>query len=118
MRLTIQEVVEQSVARRDRWHHAGTEPWTGADWSNAMCGEAGEAANVVKKLRRHETRTTTPKDPDWDILLDNLGEELADTFLYLILVADHYGIELDPYIVKKFNLVSEQNGFPERIEVD
>jgi hypothetical protein len=26
-----------------------------ADWSNAMCGEAGEAANVVKKIRWIET---------------------------------------------------------------
>jgi hypothetical protein len=31
----------------------------GDDWSNAICGEAGEVANVVKRMRRIETGTRT-----------------------------------------------------------
>jgi hypothetical protein len=26
--------------------------WSLAEWSNAMCGEAGETANITKKIRR------------------------------------------------------------------
>lgn len=44
----------QNAARADRWH-AGAEEWTASDWSNALAGEVGEACNVVKKVRRHET---------------------------------------------------------------
>lgn len=104
-----------SAARRDRWHGPDTVPWTGADWSNAMCGEAGEAANVVKKLRRHETGTATPRDPSTDQLLVALGDELADIVAYLDLLASHYGIDVEAAVARKFNAVSQREGFPERM---
>lgn len=44
-----------------------------------------------------------------------LGEELADVFLYLDLLAGYYGVDLPAAIVKKFNKVSEKQGFPERL---
>ncbi len=113
--LTLAEVIDANRQRCKRWHDADTEPWTGADWSNAMCGEAGEAANVVKKLRRHETRTSPQGGPDEAALRAALGHEIADTILYALLLGDHYAIDVVEALIDKFNLVSERQGFPERL---
>lgn len=185
MSLTFAEVIEANRARCKRWHQ-DADDWSGADWSNAMCGEAGEAANVVKKLRRNETGTAgytwdtvpighlvpgsgyviekqahtpargwhirfrreegyggfrvewtafrsgsdpvpirlTPRGleypiphPSTDQLRRHLGHEIADTILYALLLADHYDIDVPSALVEKFNLVSERQGFPERLPV-
>jgi NTP pyrophosphatase (non-canonical NTP hydrolase) len=107
-----------SARRSARWHHQDTVPWSLADWSNAMCGEAGEAANVVKKIRRIETGTVgvhNGGETDLLTLRAKLGEELADTVLYAVLVADEAGVDLATHVVAKFNAVSVASGFPERI---
>lgn len=121
--LTFARMSLTNRARCDRWHHEDEyEPWSGSDWACAMCGEAGEAANIVKKLRRHETRramgpSMSLEHPagDRDRLLYKLGEELADTILYADLLAAHYGINLPAALINKFNIVSERQGFPERL---
>lgn len=113
--LTFDQLREVSATRRDRWHHPETEPWTGADWSNAMCGEAGEAANVVKKLRRIETGMPNERDGSRELLIELLGYELADTIAYAALLAEHYGIDLPDAVAAKFNQISEREGFPERL---
>lgn len=112
---TLGELRTKGAARCDRWHTPGTEPWTGADWSNAMCGEAGEAANIVKKLRRIETGTAPQDDNIRTALIIWLGWELADTIAYADLLAQHYGIDLRAAIAEKFNIVSDREGFPERM---
>jgi NTP pyrophosphatase (non-canonical NTP hydrolase) len=113
--LTFNALRAANVSRKIRWHGEADE-WSGADWSNAMCGEAGEAANVVKKLRRHETHTgTTYNTPAVDALLPALAEELADVVTYCDLLADKYGINLEAAVVAKFNRVSEAQDFPERL---
>lgn len=116
MSLTLAHLSAVNRARCARWHDPDTEPWTGADWSNAMCGEAGEAANVVKKLRRHETRTSPAGDPGEAALHRALADEIADVLLYLDLLANHYGLDLEACVVPKFNRVSERQGFPERLD--
>lgn len=117
--LSFDEVTEINLQRVSKWHASfrgkGVADWNGADWSNAMQGEAGEAGNVVKKLRRQETGTRGKNDPDREVLLGKLAEELADTFLYIDLLASYYGIDLPLAIVDKFNSVSEREGFPERL---
>ena len=116
MSLTFKELAHVNAERCKRWHHADTEPWTGADWSNAMCGEAGEAANVVKKLRRHETGTANPVlDPPGGSLREMLGHEIADTILYAFLLADHYCINVERAVIQKFNSVSDKQAFPEML---
>lgn len=116
-KLTLTHIIETDVARARRWHPGfpDDDQWTGADWSNAMCGEAGEAANVVKKLRRHECELRGDLDPDYLDLVEMLGNEIADVLLYAILLAEKYGIDLPAAIVRKFNIVSERQGFPERL---
>lgn len=111
------ELREKGNTRRDRWHAPNTEPWTGADWGNAMGGECGEAQNVVKKLRRIETGTGSQDGLLKTELVAMLALELADTIAYADLLAQHYGIDLRRAIAEKFNAVSEREGFPERIEV-
>lgn len=108
----LERLRDVNVRRMRRW--PGEEDWTGADWSNAMNGEAGEAANVVKKLRRHETGSAAAAG-SVDDLRAALAKELADTICYADLTANHYGIDLARAVRDKFNEVSERNGFPERL---
>jgi NTP pyrophosphatase (non-canonical NTP hydrolase) len=107
-----------NLSRVQRWHPGFPRDaaWTGADWSNALCGEVGEAANVVKKLRRYEEGLKGELDPSEPELLAMLAEELADVVTYLDLLAEYYGINLATAIVEKFNKVSERQGFPERLQ--
>jgi NTP pyrophosphatase (non-canonical NTP hydrolase) len=81
-----------------------------------MCGEAGETANVVKKIRRVETGIAPgPTDPTLADLHTMLSDELADTFIYMDLLATFYGIDLAAAIVRKFNAVSDRQDFPEKL---
>lgn len=118
--LTFAQLRAANEVRCQRWHGPDSLPWTGADWSNAMCGEAGETANVVKKLRRQETNIETSaaaeRDGDREMLLQKLGLELADTVAYLDLLALHYGLDLGACVTAKFNMVSNREGFPEHLE--
>lgn len=125
--LTFQEVSATNAKRCDRWHEGfppressalPSDQWNGADWSNAMQGEAGEAGNVVKKLRRLETGIGGNRktgDLTREDLLGKLGEELADAFLYMDLLATFYGIDLAEAVRGKFNSISVEMGFPERL---
>lgn len=109
-------------AQRARKWHEDMEPWSGADWSNAMQGEAGEAGNVVKKMRRIETKRrrmfevmSDEDSREYNLLRQSLAEELADTIIYAAILADFYGIDLGGAVVEKFNDVSELRGFEERL---
>jgi NTP pyrophosphatase (non-canonical NTP hydrolase) len=117
MSLTFDEVSAMNRARAQRWHpgYPDDEGWSIADWSNAMAGEAGEACNVVKKIRRHECGLRGQLDPPLVELRIGLAEELADVYLYLDLLATKAGINLPAIIRAKFNEVSERQGFPERL---
>lgn len=113
--LSFTELRKQNVSRRDRWHDGATD-WSGADWATAMAGEAGEACNVIKKIRRHETGAGTGYNtPTMERLIPMLAEELADTVTYCDLLAEKYGIDLGKAVCEKFNRVSEIQGFPERL---
>lgn len=80
-----------------------------------MQGEAGEAGNVVKKLRRHELGLPGNGDLTRGDLLSQLADEIADTFIYLDLLAAYYGVDIPSAVVRKFNTTSERQGFPERL---
>jgi NTP pyrophosphatase (non-canonical NTP hydrolase) len=109
---------EQNVARARRWHPGFPEQddWTGGDWATAMAGECGEACNIVKKIRRVETaKKGRASEQDTALLSQFLGDELADLVIYADLLAAKYGIDLGDAIREKFNAVSEQYDFPERL---
>lgn len=122
--LTFDELSVINAERCNRWHDGfplNEDGWTGADWSNAMQGEAGEAGNVVKKLRRLDTglrqaeQGTLADDQMRAALLEKLSKEIGDTAIYLDLLATYYGLELGACVRHAFNQVSEREGFPERL---
>lgn len=112
-------VAEANAARAGRWHPGfpnSSDGWTGADWSNAAAGEMGETCNIVKKLRRIETGTQQAEAPTRAELLAKLATEIGDTYIYLDLLAQFYGLDMHRCIADTFNRVSIREGFPERIE--
>ena len=80
--------------------------WSPLEWAGAMCGEAGEAANFCKKLRRGEA-----------VPLAKIAEELADTVLYADLLAEALNLDLGQAIQQKFNVVSKRYGVEHLFEL-
>lgn len=116
MSLNFEELRAANKSRAERWHGPSTEPWSLADWSNAMCGEAGEAANVVKKIRRWQTSIGQSYNTPGEVeLYSDLAEEIADLLIYADLLAMNANIDLGEAIRHKFNHVSVKQGFPERL---
>lgn len=118
--LTFAQVSEIGGRRTEHWHgpdwKSSDDEWTMADWSNAMAGEAGEAANVVKKLRRLDCGfPDNCPSGDRAELLAMLADELADVVLYADLLAQKVGIDLGTAVREKFNRKSEEQGFAERL---
>ena len=86
-----------NTARLSYIHTQGE--WSPLEWAGAMCGEAGEAANLCKKLLRGE-----------NVPVARIAEELADTIMYVDLLAAKLHIDLAVAIVTKYNRVSERYG--------
>ena len=88
--------------------------WSMSDWFTATMGELGEAANVAKKLNR--VRDGVPGNVETaDELRRELERELADTFIYLDLLAQSAGINLADAVRDTFNAKSDAIGYPGRI---
>jgi NTP pyrophosphatase (non-canonical NTP hydrolase) len=106
--MNLNELRTANVKRCEQVFHP-LNAWTPAEWACAMAGEAGEACNVAKKIKRLETGTNTAKDPATiDECRELMGKELADTVIYCDLLAASLGINLADAIRNKFNEVSER----------
>lgn len=103
-----------NASRCNRWHANGISDWSLSDWAVATAGELGEAMNVIKKLNR-ERDSIRGNDLTVGQLKQMLADELADTAIYLDILAAAAGIDLGAAIVAKFNATSQKNGFPERL---
>jgi NTP pyrophosphatase (non-canonical NTP hydrolase) len=88
--------------------------WSLSDWITAAVGELGEAANVAKKLNRVRDGVPGNKETPAE-LRAALADELADAFIYLDLLAQSQGINLEAAVRDKFNRTSRKLGC--RIEV-
>lgn len=88
------------------------DSWSISDWFTAVMGELGEAANIAKKLNRVRDgiigNEETPEE-----LQAKLAQELADTFIYLDLLAQRAGIDLESAVVATFNTKSSKIGYSE-----
>jgi NTP pyrophosphatase (non-canonical NTP hydrolase) len=86
------------------------DSWSLSDWMTATMGELGEAANVLKKLNRVRDgivgNAETPEQ-----LRQNFADELADTFIYLDLLAQAAGVDLPEAIRAKFDKTSRKIGY-------
>lgn len=88
-------------------HHLSD--WSLSDWFTAVMGELGEAANIAKKLNR--VRDGIPGNTETEAeLRAKLRDELADTFIYLDLLAQSAGIQLSQAVPHKFNRTSDKIG--------
>jgi len=84
--------------------------WSLSDWMTATVGELGEASNIVKKLNR--VRDGIPGNAESaDELRANLADELADTFIYLDLLAQAAGVDLPNAVSDKFARTSAKIGY-------
>ncbi len=77
------------------------ENWSETDLTCALCGEAGELANFVKKRRRKNYPEKLHKK--------SIQKEIGDVITYLDLLATKYGFTLEECLKDKFNEVSERS---------
>jgi NTP pyrophosphatase (non-canonical NTP hydrolase) len=82
--------------------------WSLGEWCNAVTGELGEAANLIKKFQRGDLCE--------DELRDLLRDELADVVTYVDLLAYRAGIDLGEATRSKWNRVSQRVGCDLRID--
>jgi len=117
MSITFESAANAIRERSVCWHANDTEPWILLDWSNAMAGEAGEACNAVKKLRRIQTGShlNGQSAKTLEEARYNIAREIGDTIIYAFHFAEAIGWSLEDCLRESFNRVSEKNGFPHRI---
>lgn len=121
--LTFKRLFAANVTRAQRWHANGINDWSPLEWAGAMCGEAGEAANAAKKLKRVESslQNIDKRTDVAAIMRDNahyrqeVGKEVADVIIYALLLCARVGVDPEQVIRDVFNKKSEEYGFPERI---
>lgn len=76
--------------------------WTPLEWAGAVSGEVGEAANLVKKVRRGDMTMEEARPL--------IAKELADVQTYLDIFALQCGVDLGQATIEKFNEVSDRVG--------
>jgi NTP pyrophosphatase (non-canonical NTP hydrolase) len=116
MSLTFDALRGANLARLPQFKNGRGEPahskpdgsdWSLAQWSNAVLGELGEAANIIKKIERG------------DMTLDDarpaLAKEFADVQTYLDILAFRAGVDLGDATLQKWNEVSERVGSTVRL---
>lgn len=112
--LTLEALRAANLARSLRW--MSLYSWSVMEWACAMAGKADEACNVAKKISRVEKKFAKRIGEYIEDFNSKLAEECADTLIYLDLLCASRGINLAEAVIKKFNKVSEEFNFPERLE--
>ena len=120
--LTIKKITAQSVSRNNRWHPKGIDSWSELEWGGAMAGEAGEACNAAKKVKRitdgmdnRAGNATKTELHDLNAYRQQVCKESADTILYAILCILRCGGDPEMVLREVFNKKSEEYEFPERL---
>lgn len=107
-----------NAVRGNRWHQGDLSQWSLLEWAGAMCGEAGEAANAAKKLRRLDLSLPNKEAgltrDDAAPLEEKLADECADTIIYALLILSTMGARASTVIARVFDRKSAEYGFPER----
>lgn len=98
-----------NIARLPQFKNAKGEPahskedgsdWSLNDWMTAVAGEVGEAANMLKKVKRGDLTLEEARPA--------IAKEFADIVTYLDILAKQAGIDLGDAVVSKFNEVSNK----------
>lgn len=85
-------------------HQPDGSDWALSAWCNAVLGELGEAANLIKKIERGDFTLEQKRE--------ELAKEFADVLTYLDLLAFRSGVDLGRATIDKFNEVSRRVGAP------
>lgn len=116
--IDIDQFQEMNAQRGKRWHGGDLNQWNLLEWAAAMAGEAGEACNAAKKVRRLEldlmNRVDGAEDRDIEALKWKLANEAADTLIYSLLLLSVLGVRASDVIERVFDRKSIEYGFPER----
>ncbi len=120
MSITIAEFQKINEQRANRWHNGNMREWNPLEWAGAMCGEAGEAANAAKKLKRLEDKIKSINLADRQLVTEHdakmaVAKECADTIIYALCLISRVDIDAECIIRQVFNSKSEEYGFPEQI---
>lgn len=122
MSIKLSDIVKANITRSNRWHPGGLEEWSPLEWAGAMAGEAGEACNAAKKLKRVTTKLQhidnnyhSELTNEIESYKEQVAKEAADTILYALLLISAVGHDPEQVIAAVFNKKSEEYGFPERI---
>lgn len=109
----MNEFRKLSIANKERQTEWDPEAKTSglAYRAAELAGEAGEAANVLKKLERERLGIRGSRATK-----EQLAEELADVIICASLAANVADIDLWPAIVAKFNKTSEAVGLATKLE--
>lgn len=93
--------------RQGRIAHAKPDgsDWSRAEWLQAVVGEVGELANLLKKVKRGDF--TAEQMPEVE---QEIQKEFADIVIYLDIFAAQCGVDLDRAVREKFNEVSRRVG--------
>lgn len=109
--LSFSALREANMKRLPQFKNSKGEPahekpdgsdWSLAEWMNAVAGELGEAANIIKKIRRGDMTLEEARPL--------LAKEFADIVTYLDITAMQAGVNLGKATEDKFNEVSERVG--------
>lgn len=84
--------------------------WSLSDWLVAALGELGEAANVAKKLNRVRDGVIGNHETEAELRV-KLASEIADTFIYLDLLAQSQGLRLSEIVRETFEKKSAMIGY-------
>jgi NTP pyrophosphatase (non-canonical NTP hydrolase) len=90
------------------------DSWSLSDWACAITGEMGEACNIIKKLNRVRDGIPGNKESSEE-LMEHLKEELADVAIYLDLLVQAIGADLDTIREAKFKKKSADIGYTEEV---
>jgi NTP pyrophosphatase (non-canonical NTP hydrolase)/F0F1-type ATP synthase assembly protein I len=74
--------------------------WSHAEWLQAVIGELGEYANIMKKVQRGDLTMEEAKP--------SIEKELADVMTYFAILAQQLNIDLGQAVEDKFNEVSDK----------
>ena len=117
----INDLFATNVTRCAHWHPQGLAEWSALEWAGAMTGEAGEAANAAKKLKRLDGGLQSINEgdrhyADQQTASHAVAKEVADTIIYGLLLMARVGVTDPESVIREvFNRKSEEYGFTERI---
>lgn len=109
--MDFQTLRDANIKRLPQFKNSKGEPahsqpdgsdWSLAEWCNAVTGELGEAANLIKKVQRGDYTLEESRQ--------DLADEFADIVTYLDILAMRAGVDLGEAVKNKFNFVSRLVG--------